>query len=72
MEEIRNLDPSVIELLHADEYTPEELSELTGIGAHVIRRAVFDGTLPARMVEHDIISIPRDAVIQWMKTRDQI
>jgi len=70
MDEVRNLDRSPSELLQAEEYTPEELSELTGIGLDVVRRAVHDGNLPARMVENDIISISRSAVVQWMANRE--
>jgi excisionase family DNA binding protein len=70
VEEVRKIDRTAAELLHADEYTPEELSELTGIGLDVVRRAVHDGNLPARKIEHDIISIRRLDALNWMESRE--
>lgn len=68
--EIREFDDlSPAELLRADEFTPEELSELTGVGIDTIRRAVFDGNLAANRADDDIVSIPRDAAVAWLRSR---
>jgi aryl carrier-like protein len=61
---------SLQELLLQDRYTPEEVSELLGIGLDVIRHAAFAGTLRADIEGHDIISLQRDDVLAWLQTRD--
>ena len=61
---------SIHELLLQDRYTPEEVSELLGIGLDVIRHAAFAGTLRADIEGHDIISLQRDDVLVWLQTRD--
>ena len=61
---------SIYELLQQDRYTPEEVSELLGIGVDVIRHAAFAGTLLADIEGHDIISLQRDDVLAWFQTRD--
>jgi len=61
---------SIAELLRQDHYTPEEVSELLGIGLDVIRHAAFAGTLRADIEGHDIISLQRDDVLAWFQTRD--
>ena len=58
------------ELMLQDQYTPEEVSELLGIGLDVIRHAAFAGTLRADIEGHDIISLQRDDVLAWLQTRD--
>ena len=57
-------------LLHADTYTENELSELTGIGVYEIRRAAREGRLAARVVDDEVLSIRRDDAIAWMRTLD--
>jgi nucleotide-binding universal stress UspA family protein len=59
----------VYELLQADHYTPRELAELLEIGEHTVQNAVFEGELPALVVDHDIISIRRDDVVVWFNQR---
>jgi aryl carrier-like protein len=66
----RRTHHSIHELLQQDRYTPEEVSELLGIGLDVIRHAAFAGTLPADIEGHDIISLQRDDVLAWLQTRD--
>ncbi len=60
---------SVYEMLLADHYTPREVAELLEIGEHIVQNAVFEGELPAQVVEHDIISIRRDDVVVWFNQR---
>ncbi len=66
----RHTHHSIHELLQQDSYTPEEVSELLGIGLDVIRHAAFAGTLRAEIEGHDIISLRRDDVLAWLQTRD--
>jgi aryl carrier-like protein len=57
---------SLHELLLQDQYTPEEVAELLEIGLDVVRHAAFSGELRARVAEHDIISIRREALLAWV------
>jgi aryl carrier-like protein len=66
----RRTHHSIRELLQQDHYTPEEVSQLLGIGLDAIRHAAFAGTLRAEIEGHDIISLQRDDVLSWLKTRD--
>ena len=66
----RRTHHSIYELLQQDRYTPEEVAELLGIGLDVIRHAAFAGTLRAEIEGHDIISLQRDDVLAWLRTRD--
>ena len=66
----RRTHQSIYELLQQDRYTPEEVSELLGIGVDVIRHAAFAGTLRADIEGHDIIILQRDDVLAWFQTRD--
>ena len=65
----RRPDHSLQELLLQDQYTPEEVAELLGIGLDVVRHAAFSGELRARIAEHDIISIRREDVLAWVGAR---
>ena len=66
----RRAHHSISELLQQDRYTPEEVSELLGIGLDVIRHAAFAGTLRAEIEGHDIISLQRADVLAWLQARD--
>ena len=66
----RHRNHSIHDLLLQDRYTPEEVSELLGIGLDVIRHAAFAGTLRADIEGHDIISLQRDDVLSWLQARD--
>ncbi len=61
----RHTQESVYELLQHDEYTPEEVSRLLGIGVDQVRHAVFTGRLAAEVVGEDIVSIRREDVVNW-------
>jgi hypothetical protein len=65
----RRTHRSISELLQQDRYTPEEVSELLGIGLDVIRHAAFAGTLRADIEGHDIISLQRADVLAWLQER---
>ena len=66
----RRTHQSIRELLQQDRYTPEEVSQLLGIGLDVIRHAAFAGTLRADIEGHDIIGLQRDDVLAWLRTRE--
>jgi hypothetical protein len=63
----RNQGESIYELLQHDVYTPEEVSRLLGIDVNVVRTAAFEGELRAHIVEHDIISMRREDVLDWFQ-----
>jgi hypothetical protein len=69
MEERTHEHKSMAELLTQQEYTPEELAELVDIHVDLIRHVAFDGTLPAKIVNHDIISIRREDALHWLANR---
>lgn len=66
----RRTDAPIEELLRHEDYTPEELSRLLGVGLDVIRHAAFTGELAAQMAGHDIISLRRRDVLAWLEERD--
>lgn len=68
----RRIDASIEELLHHEQYTPEELSRLLEIGLNVIRHAVFTGELLAQTADHDIISLQRQDVLTWLNDHGHI
>ena len=59
----RRTHRSIQELLQQDRYTPEEVSELLGIGLDVIRHAAFAGTLRANIEGQDIVPLEADDVM---------
>lgn len=66
----RRTDAPIEALLRHEDYTPEELSRLLGVGLDVIRHAAFTGELAAQMAGHDIISLRRRDVLAWLEERD--
>jgi hypothetical protein len=40
---------------------------LLGIDVNVVRNAAFEGDLRAQIVDHDIISIRREDVLDWFQ-----
>jgi excisionase family DNA binding protein len=67
----RHTQESIYELLQHDEYTPEEVSRLLGIGVDQVRHAVFTGRLPATVVGEDIVGIRREDVVDWYMAHHQ-
>lgn len=68
--ERRSRRPPVFDLMHQEHFTPEEAADLFEVGLDVVRRAAFTGELPARIVNHDIVSIRRDDMLRWLAERD--
>lgn len=60
---------STEDLLRQDHYTPEELADLLGMDVNLIREAAFGHQLDARIIDHDIISITREAALRWLNDR---
>ena len=61
---------SPAELMQQDEYSPEELSGLFGVGEYAIRRAVREGDLPAFVAGEEIVRIRREDALAWLRDRD--
>lgn len=60
---------SLEEILHQSEYTPHELADLLEMSLYVIQSAVWNGQLKATVIGHDIVSIRRVDVLEWLKRR---
>lgn len=60
---------SLEEILHQSEYTPHELADLLEMSLYVIQSAVWNGQLKATVIGHDIVSIRRGDVLEWLKSR---
>jgi excisionase family DNA binding protein len=54
-------------LMHKSELTVEEVAELLGFSADMIRRAIRDGELHARIVGHQVCGIGRADLIAWLE-----
>jgi hypothetical protein len=59
----------IVELLHHDHYTCEELAELLDMDLHYVQHEALTGHLKAVLVDHHIASISRDAVVDWLRVR---
>lgn len=58
------------ELLRQDAYTPQELADLLEMSLYAVRSAVWNDKLKATVVGHDIVSVRREDVLQWLERRD--
>ncbi len=65
----RYLRPSMDELLHRDHYEADELADLLDMDVKLIRHAAFTGELRATIVNHHILSIRREDVLDWLQNR---
>jgi hypothetical protein len=54
------------------DYRPEELADLLEVDVNLIRHAIFIGELPAKVIDHHILEIPRSEVIHWLTDRDRL
>jgi excisionase family DNA binding protein len=57
----------LVEILRHDHYTPEELAALLGISVHTIEQAAHSGELRATIVDHHVLGIRREAVVEWIE-----
>ena len=62
-------EESIEELLHKDWYTVEEICELFRFAPLTVRHAARQGELRATIIDHQIYSIRRDALLAWLKER---
>lgn len=71
MDRARNAKPhpNFDQILHKDQYTPDEAAYLLGIDDDVINQAVHRGDLHALVIGHDIISIERGDLVRWLERR---
>jgi excisionase family DNA binding protein len=70
----RPQDPTVerrdfSELLHHDQYTPQEAAFLLGVDVDVIYQAAHRGNLKAVIAGHDVLYIFRHDLIEWLDSR---
>jgi excisionase family DNA binding protein len=66
----RRTPASVFEMLHHERYRAEEVAQLLGIGLDAVRHAVYSGELRAEVIEHHIICIRREDVVDWFTARE--
>ncbi|MCA9834646.1 MAG: helix-turn-helix domain-containing protein [Thermomicrobiales bacterium] len=59
------------ELLHREEYTPEEAAEVLNMHASHLLKAAFGGDLKAEIINGDVISIRRSDLVAWLQWREQ-
>jgi hypothetical protein len=65
----RRTQEDMIELLHHDHYSCEELANLLELDRHYVEHEALTGHLRAILVDHHIVSISRDAVVDWLRQR---
>ncbi|HEV2108496.1 MAG TPA: hypothetical protein VGR16_09570 [Thermomicrobiales bacterium] len=65
----KRIHPSIDELLHQDHYEADELADLLDMDVKLIRHAAFSGELRAAIINHHILSIRREDVLDWLKNR---
>lgn len=70
MADRNQVNESIDQMLTQDVFTPEELSDLMGIGVETIETAVFGGQLRATVINHQILGIERSDALQWLRERD--
>lgn len=58
------------ELLNQEHYTPAEAAEVLNMGQRTILSAAYGGELRATMVGHDIVSISRSDLVDWIRRRE--
>jgi hypothetical protein len=49
-----------------EHFTPREISELLEIDMYVIERAARDGALKANVVDHHVLDIKREDLLDWL------
>jgi excisionase family DNA binding protein len=64
-----NSDKSIEELLHKEQYNPDEAAYLLGMDVNVIHQAAHRHDLPATFVGHDVTFIRRADLLRWLETR---
>jgi hypothetical protein len=62
----------MVDLLHHDHYSCEELASLLDIDVHYLQHEALTGHLKAIIIDHHIVSIRRDAVVDWLRERQGV
>jgi hypothetical protein len=62
----------IIDLLHQDHYTPDELARLLGVDTHLIHQDAQTGRLKAYIVDHHVLDIRREDVLTWFEERGNL
>ena len=57
---------SIANLITQQHFTPREVSELLEIDIYVIERACRDGALKAKVVDHRVLDIKREDLLDWL------
>lgn len=57
------------DLLHDNHYSAEELADLLEVSVDYIRHEVRRGQLKGYVVDHQVLDIRREDVIDWFHTR---
>jgi hypothetical protein len=57
---------SAATLLVKEHFTPREVSDLLEIDMYVIERAARDGALKAKVVDHRVLDIKREDLLDWL------
>lgn len=57
------------ELLHHDQYTPEEAAFLLGMDVDALKQAAHRHELPAVIASHEVLYILRADLIHWLEKR---
>ena len=60
----------LFELLHKDHFSPEELARVLGMDLHLILHDAQRGELKSYIVDHHILDIRREDVIDWLQSRN--
>ena len=68
-QERQPLHPDLLELLHHDQYSPEDAAYLLGMDPDVILQAAHRHDLPAVFAGHDVLYIRRSDLVRWLETR---
>jgi excisionase family DNA binding protein len=56
-------------LIHQQALTVEEVAELFRFSPDLVRHAIWNGELRARMIGHEICDIARADLIAWLQAR---
>ena len=61
---------SLLELLHYNHYSPQELARVLGMDIHLILHDAQSGQLKAYIVDHQVVDIRREDVLDWLRRRN--
>ncbi len=61
---------ALLELLHHNHYSPQELARILGMDVHLILHDAQSGQLKAYIIDHHVIDIRREDAIDWLHHRN--